>query len=40
LSEKLGTAVSFKTLRGGRGKLTIDYASLDQLDNVLKLLRH
>ena len=40
LSEKLGTTVSFKTLRGGRGKLTIDYASLDQLDNVLKLLRH
>ena len=40
LSEKLGTTVSFKTLRGGRGKLTIDYASLDQLDNVLRLLRH
>jgi ParB family transcriptional regulator, chromosome partitioning protein len=40
LSEKLGTTVAFKTLRGGRGKLTIDYASLDQLDNVLKLLRH
>jgi ParB family chromosome partitioning protein len=39
LSEILGTAVSFKTLRGGRGKLTIDYASLDQLDNVLQILR-
>ena len=39
LSEILGTAVSFKQLRGGRGKLTIDYASLDQLDNVLQILR-
>jgi ParB family chromosome partitioning protein len=39
LSDKLGTTVSFKTLRGGRGRLTIDYASLDQLDTVLKLLR-
>jgi ParB family chromosome partitioning protein len=39
LSEILGTAVSLKPLRGGRGKLTIDYASLDQLDNVLQILR-
>ena len=40
LSEILGTTVTLKTLRGGRGKLTIDYASLDQLDSVLQKLRH
>ena len=39
LSEILGTAVTVKTMRGGRGKLTIDYAGLDQLDNVLQKLR-
>ena len=39
LSEILGTTVTLKTIRGGRGKLTIDYASLDQLDNVLQKLR-
>ena len=39
LSEILGTTVSLKSIRGGRGKLTIDYASLDQLDNVLQILR-
>ena len=39
LSEILGTAVTVKTLRGGRGKLTIDYASLDQLEGVLQKLR-
>ncbi|HEX7951445.1 MAG TPA: ParB/RepB/Spo0J family partition protein [Burkholderiales bacterium] len=39
LSELLGTMVTVKTGRGGRGKLTIDYASLDQLDNVLQKLR-
>ena len=39
LSEMLGTTVTLKTIRGGRGKLTIDYASLDQLDNVLQKLR-
>jgi len=39
LSELLGTTVTLKTTRGGRGKLTIDYASLDQLDNVLQILR-
>jgi ParB family chromosome partitioning protein len=39
LSEILGTTVTVKTMRGGRGKLTIDYASLDQLDNVLQKLR-
>jgi ParB family chromosome partitioning protein len=39
LSEILGTGVTIKTIRGGRGKLTIGYANLDQLDNVLKKLR-
>jgi ParB family chromosome partitioning protein len=39
LSELLGTMVTVKTGRSGRGKLTIDYASLDQLDNVLQKLR-
>ena len=39
LSEILGTAVTVKTIRGGRGKVTIDYASLDQLENVLQKLR-
>jgi ParB family chromosome partitioning protein len=39
LSEILGTTVTLRTIRGGRGKLTIDYASLDQLDNVLQILR-
>ncbi len=39
LSEILGTQVTLKTLRGGSGKLTIDYASLDQLDSVLRILR-
>lgn len=39
LSEILGTTVVVKTARNGRGKLTIDYASLDQLDKLLQLLR-
>jgi ParB family chromosome partitioning protein len=39
LSEILGTTVVVKTARNGRGKLMIDYASLDQLDKVLQLLR-
>jgi ParB family chromosome partitioning protein len=39
LSELLGTSVTLKTMSGGRGKLTIDYASLDQLDSVLQILR-
>ena len=39
LSEILGTTVTLKTVRGGRGKLTIDYANLDQLDTVLQKLR-
>jgi ParB family chromosome partitioning protein len=39
LSEILGTPVTLTTMRGGRGKLTVDYASLDQLDSVLQILR-
>jgi ParB family chromosome partitioning protein len=39
LSEILGTTVTVKAAKGGRGKLTIDYASLDQLDTVLQKLR-
>ena len=39
LSEILATAVTIKTTKGGRGKLTIDYASLDQLDYVLQRIR-
>ena len=39
LSELLGTSVTLKTMSGGRGKLTVDYASLDQLDSVLQILR-
>ncbi len=39
LSEILATAVTIKTTKGGRGKLTINYASLDQLENVLQKLR-
>ena len=39
LSEILATTVTIKTTKGGRGKLTIDYASLDQLENVLQKLR-
>ncbi len=40
LSEKLGTNVSFvhNSKRGG-GKLTIHYASLNQLDGILLRLR-
>ena len=39
LSEILGTTVVVKTALNGRGKVTIDYASLDQLDKLLQLLR-
>ena len=39
LSEILTTAVTIKTTKAGRGKLTIGYASLDQLDYVLQKLR-
>ncbi len=40
LSNILGTSVSVNTARGGRGKLTINYASLDQLEIVLQKLRN
>jgi ParB family chromosome partitioning protein len=39
LSEILGTAVTVKAMRTGRGKLIIDYANLDQLESVLQKLR-
>jgi ParB family chromosome partitioning protein len=39
LSETLGTAISINTSRGGKGKLVINYSSLDQLDEILARLR-
>ena len=39
LSERLGTAISINTSRGGKGKLVISYGSLDQLDDILARLR-
>ncbi len=39
LSELLGTTVTVKSSRGGRGTLSIAYGTLDQLDGVLKKLR-
>ena len=39
LSEKLGSSVTINPSRGGRGKLVIDYSSLDQLDEILGKLR-
>jgi len=39
LSEILGTKVSLTTGRNGRGRLTINYSDLDQLDKLLQLLR-
>ena len=39
LSERLGAAVSISTSRGGKGKLVINYSSLDQLDEMLARLR-
>ncbi|MEJ2361181.1 MAG: ParB/RepB/Spo0J family partition protein [Gammaproteobacteria bacterium] len=35
LSERLGAKVSFQTGRGGKGKLVIQYNSLDELDGIL-----
>jgi len=35
LSEKLGQSVSIKHSSKGRGKLTIGYNSLDELDGIL-----
>lgn len=39
LSESLGTVVSIQHRKGGRGKLIIEYADLDQFDTILALLR-
>jgi len=39
LSETLGTAVEVQAGRGGRGKLVINYHSLDVLDGILARLR-
>jgi ParB family chromosome partitioning protein len=39
LSEKLGTTVTIRHQKSGRGKLTIDYADLDQLDPILERLK-
>ena len=36
LSDKLGTTVNIKTGKGGRGKLVIEYDSLDQLDSLIQ----
>jgi ParB family chromosome partitioning protein len=39
LADRLGTGVRIVERRGGRGRLVIEYASLDQLDDVLTRLR-
>jgi ParB family chromosome partitioning protein len=39
LSDLLGTAVKISSRRNGRGKLMIEYGSLDQLDGLLERLR-
>jgi ParB family chromosome partitioning protein len=39
LSESLGAMVRLKPRRGGKGSLVIDYASLDELEGLLKKLR-
>jgi ParB family chromosome partitioning protein len=39
LSDLLGATVAMKPLRGGKGVLSIAYASLDQLDSLLSRLR-
>jgi ParB family chromosome partitioning protein len=36
LSDKLGTTVTIKAGKGGRGKLVIEYGSLDQLDSIIQ----
>ncbi|HEY9101998.1 ParB/RepB/Spo0J family partition protein [Chitinimonas sp.] len=38
LSDKLGAKVQIAAGRKGRGKMTIEYGSLDQLDTILELL--
>jgi ParB family chromosome partitioning protein len=39
LSETLGAMVRLKPRRGGKGSLVIDYASLDELDVLIKKLK-
>jgi len=39
LSETLGASVRIKPRRGGRGSVVIDYASLDELQGLLRKLR-
>ena len=39
LSESLGATVRLKPRRGGKGSLVIDYASLDELQGLLKKLK-
>jgi ParB family chromosome partitioning protein len=39
LSDDLGAAVSIRTSRKGAGKVTIEFASLDQLDGLISRLR-
>lgn len=38
LSDRLGTAVIIKSGKGGRGKLVIEYSTLDQLDSIIQKL--
>ena len=40
LSEKLGSAVRIEHRASGKGRLVIEYGSLEELDGVLDLLRH
>lgn len=40
LSERLGTSVQIKNRGSGRGKLVISYSTLDQLDGILRRLKH
>jgi len=39
LSERLGASVHITANRKGAGRLSIDFASLDQLDDLLKRIR-
>ena len=39
LSGKLGAAVSINHAKAGRGKLVINYSSLDELDGILRRIR-
>jgi ParB family chromosome partitioning protein len=39
LSQKLGTKVTIKSKRGGRGALVIEYSNLDQLDGLLRRIK-